>query len=60
MFQKSVDTGIVPHDWRKGIIIPIYKRNNKPLDVSSYRPICLTSIICKLLERIIHKYMIHF
>ena len=60
MFQKSLDTGIVPKDWRDGIIVPIYKNNGKPNLPSSYRPICLTSVICKILERIIKKYLISY
>ena len=60
MFQKSLDTGAVPKDWRDGIIVPIYKNNRKPNSPSSYRPICLTSVICKILERIIKKYLISY
>ena len=60
IFQKSLDTGVVPKDWRDGIIVPIYKKNRKPKSPSSYRPICLTSVICKILERIIKKYMIAY
>ena len=60
IFQKSLDTGVVPKDWRDGIIVPIYKKNRKPNLPSSYRPICLTSVIAKILERIIKKYLIAY
>ena len=60
LFQKSIDSAVIPDDWRKGIIIPIYKNNNEPTDAASYRPICLTSVVCKLLERIIHSYFIQY
>ena len=60
MYQSSLDTGVVPKDWRDGIIVPIYKNNRKPNLPSSYRPICLTSVICKILERIIKQYLISY
>ena len=60
IFQKSIQTGEVPSIWRKGIIVPIYKNNKKPEDPSSYRPVCLTSVVCKLLERIIHTKFIYY
>ena len=54
----NMQTGQVSKLWRSGIIVPIYKNNRKPEDPSSYRPVCLTSVVCKLFERIIHKYLI--
>ena len=57
IFQESLNSGFIPEDWRKGVIVPIYKRNGKPTEVASYRPISLTSVVSKLLERILHTYM---
>ena len=53
IFQNSFNTGTVPYSWRKGIITPIYKNNRKPHDPASYRPVCLTSVIGKLAERVL-------
>ena len=36
----------------KANIVPSFKKGNK-LEASNYRPISLTSIVCKLMERII-------
>ena len=49
-------TGQIPSIWKKAIVIPIYKKGeiNKP---SNFRPISLTSPICRLLEKINHKRM---
>ena len=55
IFNKSIQSGCIPYDWRAGIIVPLYKNNKKPEDPASYRPVCLTSNICKLLERVILK-----
>jgi len=42
-----------PTSWRVAQVVPIYKKDN-PLDPSNYRPISLTSVLRKLLERCIH------
>ncbi|GFX59244.1 probable RNA-directed DNA polymerase from transposon BS [Trichonephila clavipes] len=43
----------VPAIWKKAILVPIPKKN-KPLDdLNSYRPISLTSILSKVMERMI-------
>ena len=60
IFTLSLTSGIVPSDWKQGIICPIYKNNGKPNDCSSYRPICLTSVVCKVLEHIIRKQITEY
>ena len=52
IFTKSYESGVVPHLWRKANIVPLFKKGNK-LEPSNYRPISLTSIVCKVMERII-------
>jgi hypothetical protein len=45
---------------RQAIVTPIFKKGDK-FDVSNYRPISLTCLVCKLLERIITHYLLqHF
>ena len=57
LFRKSLATGSLPDDWKTADVIPIYKNNRKPHDPASYRPISMTSVFCKMLERIIIKYL---
>ena len=52
IFNKSVSSGQVPCQWRNSIITPIHKKGPKT-DPANYRPISLTSVVCKILERII-------
>ena len=52
LFQKSLDMGSLPEDWRSANICPIYKKGDKSIPIN-YRPISLTCIVCKLLEHII-------
>ena len=53
IFNFSLATGQVPSVWKRAIVVPIYKKG-KVNKASNYRPISLTSVVCRLLERIIH------
>jgi Reverse transcriptase (RNA-dependent DNA polymerase)/Endonuclease-reverse transcriptase len=52
IFNKSLTSSVVPEDWRRANVTPIYKKGTKS-DPSNYRPVSLTSICCKLLESVI-------
>ena len=52
IFKLSINNCEIPNDWKQANIVPIYKKGNKTLP-ENYRPISLTSIICKILESII-------
>jgi hypothetical protein len=60
LFNLSLRLGKVPDLWKKAIVIPIYKKGLKSKP-SNYRPISLTSVICRIMEHIIHsKLTSHF
>ena len=40
-------------DWKETIVIPVRKPNKPASDPQSYRPIALSSILCKILERLV-------
>lgn len=48
-----LDSGIIPPDWKIQNIIPIFKSGKDPSLGSSYRPIALSSTLCKVAERMI-------
>ena len=52
LFQKSIDSGRVPEDWKKAHICPIYKKEEKYL-AKNYRPVSLTSSVSKLMETVV-------
>ena len=52
IFQRSLDTGRVPKDWSTVFVCPLFKKGDTSL-ASNYRPISLTSILCKVLEHIV-------
>ncbi|CAM4532923.1 unnamed protein product [Caretta caretta] len=51
-FNESVNSGVVPYDWRIANIVPIFKKGKKS-DPGNYRPVSLTSIVGKVLEKIL-------
>ena len=57
IFQRSLDTGILPQDWRSANISSVFKKGDRH-QAENYRPISLTSVISKLLEHIVCKNML--
>ena len=59
LFNLSLEEGIVPSEWKEVNITPLFKKGsrNKP---ENYRPVSLTSVVCKLLETLIRNYMVEF
>ena len=55
VFNLSLEEGTVPSEWKEAIITPPFK--NKP---ENYRPVSLTSVVCKLLETLIRGHMVEF
>ena len=55
----SLQGGIVPLEWKEANIIPLFKKGSRNKSVN-YRPVSLTSVICKLLETIIRDHMMDF
>ena len=53
LFQASLNQGNTPSTWRKALVVPIFKKGSKS-DANNYRPISLTSVLCKLCEHILH------
>ena len=55
LFNMCLSTGIVPNEWKKGIVVTLKKSAEKdPQEPASYRPICLLPVLGKVLEGIIH------
>ena len=59
IFNHSLDQGYFPVQWKHGNVCPIYNKDDKSLP-SNYRPITLLSILGKIMERCVHKYLYNF
>jgi len=53
-FQQLLSVGYVPQEWKCAIITPVFKKGPTSC-VANYRPISLTCIASKIMERIIAK-----
>ena len=57
LFNLSIRVGRIPDDWKESMIAPIPKSATKSSDPGNFRPISLTCILSKLLEKHIHGLM---
>ena len=57
LFKHSLTTGEVPAAWREANITPLHKKGSR-VEASNYRPISLTSCVCKVLESILKDAML--
>lgn len=60
LFNKVLDTGIVPEQWVQGIIIPIYKGKGDTDQCDNYRGITLLSCVGKVFTSILNKRLTTF
>ena len=56
IFQQAIETGVFPALWKEGTIIPIAKKD-RPVTDNDFRPVTLTPVLGKCLERVILKLL---
>jgi len=59
IYEKSLQEGKLPDDWKVATVIPIYKKGSKN-DAGNYRPVSLTSVPCKVLESVMKDAMVDY
>ncbi len=52
LYNNSLATGKITVEWKSSVICQIYKKGSRN-NVTNYIPIGLTSVACKILERIV-------
>ena len=60
IFNQVWHTGILPDSWKEAIVIPIPKPGKDSTNPANYRPIALTSCICKTMERMVNDRLVWF
>ena len=56
LYNKCFEEGKIPLIWKTANITPIHKKGSTT-DAGNYRPISLTSVICKIYERFIRSHI---
>ena len=56
IFNSSLATGLVPDAWKRAHITPIFKKGPRT-NPSNYRPISLTALPCKIMDRLLRDVM---
>ena len=57
LFNKSLNSGNLPTEWKLSNVIPLHKKGNKSY-VENYRPISLMCVVAKVLERCIYNRLV--
>ena len=52
LYERSLREGAIPGDWESANVVPLHKGGSK-CAVGNYRPVSLTSVICKVLESLL-------
>ena len=50
LMNRTLQHGSLPKEWKKAFVSPIYKKGSQNI-AENYRPISLTSVVCKLMEK---------
>ncbi|XP_062541869.1 uncharacterized protein LOC134209865 [Armigeres subalbatus] len=56
--NKEWQEGTLPTQWKSSFVVPIPKGRGSPNDVDNYRPIALTSVVSKIMERMAYRRLI--
>lgn len=57
-YNQVWKSGQIPPSWKEAIVIPIPKPGKDHSDPNNYRPIALTSCLCKTMERMINNRLV--
>ena len=58
LFNTIWLSGKIPSSWKEATVVPIPKPNKDLSDPTNYRPIALTSCLCKTMERMVNDRLV--
>jgi len=56
LLDVTINNSTIPRDWKTATVVPIHKRGERSV-VKNYRPVSLTSVVCKQMEHAIAVYI---
>ena len=59
IFNKSLSEGVLPREWKEAHVKPLFKKGSKKKP-GNYRPVSLTSICCKMMERLVRNDIVSY
>ncbi|RVE44225.1 hypothetical protein evm_011124 [Chilo suppressalis] len=59
LYQCSYSLGRVPETWRVANVQPVPKKGDRS-DPANYRPIAVTSVLCKVLEKVLNNHLTRY
>ena len=59
IFNRCLETGMFPNDWKKGNVVPAFKKGDKQI-LKNYRSISLLPVCGKIFEKLIFNEMFKF
>ena len=60
LYNQIWETGDFPANWKEATILPFPKAGKDLSDPKNYRPIALTSCICKVFERMVNERLVWY
>ena len=58
IFNASLRVQEIPDEWKKAQISAIFKKGDKS-QAGNYRPVSLTSVVCKVMESLVREHIIN-
>ena len=59
LYNASLSKGVLPQDWKTANVSAIFKKGDKS-EASNYRPVSLTSVVCKVMESILREHLLKY
>ena len=59
IFQRSFDQSELPDSWLEANVTPLFKKGSRS-EPANYRPISLTSVLCKIMEKMIKDELMRY
>ena len=56
LLDITINNGTLPGDWKRATVISFPERGDRSL-VTHYRPVSITSVVCKQMKHVIASYL---